>query len=492
MMSMPQTVKVGIFMSAALVALAWLILRVEDWHPFAPHGKRIDAVFQSVVGLDDKAAVRVAGVRVGRVDGIALQGRKARVTLLLEKPVTLTEGAEAVVANQGLLGDKFIELYPGAEGAPPLAEGAVLPGRTPISFDQAMEKLGEIGDTIQKTLSGGEGGAAGGVNSLISSLQQTSDELRALIAENRASLNGTVRNFEKFSGTLADEIPKVSRDLQAVLERVGGVIDENRSALHDSMANIKDVTASVQRSVENLNEITDKIAHGEGTIGKLVNSDQAHDELIGALDSVKKGVDSLSDTLGRVQKLKLDLDMSGYYLSDVDDYRSQVRADILPRGDESPHFYRVALVSDPNGRVEHRLDTFTITRPDGSVETTSVDRLSNQYTNHSVSALFGFPFWDRRGKLFAGLIENTGGVEVDYDVVPKRVALSFAAYDFSRQLNLDPHLRLDAKWYPWRNLYVQAGYDDPLVKDYRSPFVGVGIRWSDDDLKYLLGSVPKF
>jgi len=491
-MRIPQTVKVGIFMSAALVALGWLILRVEDWHPFAAQGKRVDAIFTSVVGLDDKAAVRVAGVRIGRVDGIALEGRKARVTLLLEQPVPLTQGAYAVVASQGMLGDRFIELYPGPEDAPPLPPGADLPGRTPISFDQAMEKLGEIGDTIQKTLSGGEGGAAGSVKELIASLQQTSDELHALISENRASLNGTMRNFERFSGTLADELPKVSQDLKAVLERVGDVIQENRGDLRDSMANIKDVTATVQRSVENLNEITDKIAHGEGTIGKLVNSDQAHDELVGALESVKEGVDSLSDTLGRVQKLKLDLDMNGYYLSDVDDYHSEVRADILPRGDESPHFYRVAVVSEPNGKVEHRLDTFTITRPDGSVETTSVDRLSNLYTNHSVSALFGFPFWDRRGKLFAGLIENTGGFEVDYDVLPKRVSLAFAAYDFSRQLNLDPHLRFDARWYPWRNLYVQAGYDDPLVKQYRSPFVGVGLRWSDDDLKYLLGSVPKF
>ena len=76
--------------------------------------------------------------------------------------------------------------------------------------------------------------------------------------------------------------------------------------------------------------------------------------------------------------------------------------------------------------------------------------------------------------------------------MPKRLWLSLEAYDFSRELELDPHLRLTAQWFPWENFYVKAGYDDPLVDDYRSPFLGVGVRWSDDDLKYLLGSVPRF
>ncbi len=83
-------------------------------------------------------------------------------------------------------------------------------------------------------------------------------------------------------------------------------------------------------------------------------------------------------------------------------------------------------------------------------------------------------------------------MEVEYGVVPKKVIVSLTAYDFSRESNLSPHLRVSADWYPWPNLYVKAGYDDPLVKEFRTPFVGVGIRWSDDDLKYLLGSMPKF
>ncbi len=90
------------------------------------------------------------------------------------------------------------------------------------------------------------------------------------------------------------------------------------------------------------------------------------------------------------------------------------------------------------------------------------------------------------------MIENTGGAMIDYGIVPNKLSLAFEAFDFSRETDLDPHLRLTARWYAWKGLYLQAGYDDPLVDAYRSPFLGAGVRWTDDDLKYLLGSIPKF
>lgn len=486
---MTQALKVGIFMVVLLGLLGWLIMRVEDWSPFREAGRRVDAVFETVEGLDDKAAVRVAGVRVGRVDGIELDGRRARVTLLLDPDVALGEGARATIASLGLLGDKFVQLDPGPAGAPPLPEGAVLPGSAGVSFDQAMAKIDRIGSSIEGLLSG-EGGA-GGFGELVASIQATADELRSVIAENRGSLGGTVRNFERFSATLADELPRLTGQIERVLGQVDAVVSENRGNLKDSMANLREVTDRVQTSVDNLNLITGKIAAGEGTIGKLVNSDQAHDELLSALGSVEKGVNALGDTLGRVQKMRLEVGLGGDYLADLEDSRSAVRLDVLPRGDESPRLYRVELVSDPRGRVTEKTETVTVTGPDGVPETTTTEKLVREQ-RRELTALFGFPFAERRGRVWAGLIENAGGLQVDYSLVPDKLWLSFEAYDFSREQDLDPHLRLSAEWQPLRHVYVRGGFDDPLVDDYSSPFVGAGVRWSDDDLKYLLGSVPRF
>jgi phospholipid/cholesterol/gamma-HCH transport system substrate-binding protein len=492
-----QVVKVGIFMTVSLVLLGWLILRVEDLRLWGSRGERVDALFDSVVGLDDKAAVRLAGVRVGRVDGIQLEGRKARVSLLLDEAIPFVEGSYAAIANQGLLGDKFIELRLGPEGARALPPGSVLPGKTPVSFDDAMAKIDDIADSIQGFLGGGAGGpggaggAGGGFATLIASIQATSEELRALISENRSSLDGTVRNFERFSATLAQELPRLTQQISRMLGQVDSVVAENRLNLKDSMANIKDVSERVQVSVDNLNEITGKVARGEGTIGKLVNSEEAHEQLMSALGSVEKGVGALGATLARVNDLKIDVGLDGAYLTELEDSRSAFRLDLLPHGDESPRLYRFELVSDPRGRVSEKQETVTVTGPDGSVETTVTDKLTRETRRNNWSALFGFPFAARRGALWAGIIENTGGVQVDWSMAENRLKFSFEAFDFGRERDLDPHLRLTGQWNLLRSLYIKGGYDDPLVDEFKSPFVGVGIRWSDDDLKYLMGSMPK-
>ncbi len=489
---MPQSVKVGIFMTASLLILAWLILAVEDWRLFGPRGTRIEAEFDSVVGLDDKAAVRLAGVRVGRVDGIRLAGRRARVSLLLDQPVPLVEGTVASIANQGLLGDKFVEILPGPDGAPALPADAVLPGRTPVSFDQAMEKIEEIGGSIQTALSGFSSADGGGFGGLVASIQATADELRAVIAENRAQFGGTVRNFEKFSANLAEELPKLTAQIERVLGQVDSVVTENREDLRGSMSNIREVSEKIRASVDNLNEITGKIARGEGTIGKLVNSDEAHDELMSALNSVESGVDALGDTLGRVKQLQLDLGLDSVYLSDLEDSRTAFRVDILPRGAESSNVYRLDLVSDPRGRIYEKTTTERVTLPDGSTETTTIDRLTTDQRRNNWSALFGFPFDERRGTIWAGVIENSGGIEVEYGLVREKLWLAMEAFDFGRERDLDPHLRLTTTWRFHRNLFVKAGWDDFLVDEYRSPFIGGGVRWTDDDVKYLLGSAPSF
>ena len=489
---MSQAVKVGLFMTAALLVLAWLILSVEDWKLFGGKGERIDALFDSVVGLDDKAAVRMAGVRVGRVDGIRLEGRKARVSLLLDQPLGLTEGTVASIANQGLLGDKFVELQPGPEGAPPLPPGSVLEGRTPISFDQAMAKIEEIGDSIQGFMSGGAGeGGGGSLADLIKSIQATADELRAVIAENRAQLGGTVKNFERFSAALAEDLPRLTDQIERVLSQVDAVVAENRGNLKDSMANVKEVTTKLQTSVDNLNAITDKIAKGEGTLGKLVNSDEAHDELMNAMGSVEKGVDALTDTLGRVRKLRLDLALDTAYQSELEDYRTAFRLDLLPDGDQSRHLYRVELVTDPRGRIYDKTETVTVTLPDGSTATTVTERTVRDERRNTWSAMFGLPFAERKGAVWAGVIQNSGGFGIDYSLLDRKLWFSLEAFDFGREMELDPHLRFTTQWNFHKNLYIKGGYDDPLVDQYKSPFLGAGLRWTDDDLKYLMGSVPK-
>ena len=487
---MSQAIKVGIFGTIALIIAALFIWRIEDINPFARNAQRVDAMFNSVAGLDDKAAVRVAGVRIGRVDGIGLDGGRARVTLLLERPITLTAGARARISNLGLLGDKYVELVPGPEGGAPLPEGAVLPGETPVSFDQAMAKLDDIASSIQEVTGSltGVGGADTPISRLVETLQSTAEEVRLLVAMNREQISGTVRNFERVSATLANELPVLADRLETLISQVSEVVGENRQALAGSLANIEEVTAGLKTSVANINTISDKLASGEGTLGKLINSDEAHDELISTLKSVESGVGALTDTVGRVQKLKLDLGFEGYYLSERSDSHSAFSLDLDP-GTGANRLYRFALVKAPAGDQRTKTQRITVTHPDGSTEISTVETFTSEDTTVA-SALFGLRVHGD-ARLWAGLIEHNFGVQVEYPVFDRRLWLDFQAFDFDRQNDRSPHLRLATRWFVHPNLYLMGGYDDPLESDLRSVFFGGGLRWNDDNLKYLLGSLPK-
>jgi phospholipid/cholesterol/gamma-HCH transport system substrate-binding protein len=490
---MNQAVKVGVFATICLVVLAVLIWKIEDWNPFG-HGstQHIDALFPSVAGLDEKAAVRIAGVRVGKVDsiGLAPDGRSARISLLLERVVPLTQGAKARITDMGLLGDKYVELIPGPENAPPLPPGAVLHGTAPVSFDDAMAKLDSIGDSIQSAVGSFGGGNLGGnINNLVHDLQLTSEQIRALVAENRLGVAATVRNVDALSATLAQELPKISSQTQRALDEVADAIAENRDNFKASMGNIKELTSHLQTSVDNLNDITGEIAQGQGTVGKLVKSDEAYKRVVSTLDSIKGGVDSLSQSLGAINKFKVTLDLHGAVLQDQPQtFGSSLSGlDAIIDPADGVHLYKIGIESTPYGSFNERRDTYNTFGANGA--------LLNSYTVQQLVSQNKLQFDAELGfhgpndlRLWGGLIEGRGGAELEMPVPfwKRPIWFDFAAFDFTRPQGQSPHLRVSAKWHFSPNLYLLGGYDDFLVN--RALFFGAGITWKDDHLKYLLGA----
>jgi phospholipid/cholesterol/gamma-HCH transport system substrate-binding protein len=478
-------IKVGLFATLGLIVMALFIWNIEDINPFGPEGQRLAAVFDSVAGLDDKASVRIAGVRVGKVDGVGLQGNRAKVSLLLDKPLPLTVGTFAKIANLGLLGEKYVELVPGPAGAPLLPKDAVLPGQTPVSFDDAMAKLDKIGDSIQQ-VTGSLAGPAGGVGPLIQSLQMASDQIRLLVMENRANVASTVRNFDAASATLARELPRIAAQMNRALDQIAGLVAENRGDVSASLGNIKELTSKLQTSVDNLNKITGKVASGEGTVGKLINSEEGYNEVIKTLDSIQGGVETLSSTLGAVQKFKLDLDLQTYYLAEPEKSQSSFALVIDPQ--DGHRLYKAGFSNTAFGEERVKTQQITTTNPDGTTEVETIETLTTE-TSKQLTGLFGYKN-SRDLRLWAGLIENSGGAQVEVPFLDRKLWVSFEAFDFNRPQDLSPHLRVSTRWQFHPNLYLVGGYDDPLESQRESIFFGGGIRWNDDNLKYLLGSVP--
>jgi phospholipid/cholesterol/gamma-HCH transport system substrate-binding protein len=116
---------VGIFGIAGIVALAVLSLRLGRISVVPGPGYVVHATFDDVAGLKPGDDVEIAGVKVGKVASIALDGARARVGLRIAEGVRVDDEAMAAVKTAGIIGDKYVSIALGA-GETILGDGAVI------------------------------------------------------------------------------------------------------------------------------------------------------------------------------------------------------------------------------------------------------------------------------------------------------------------------------------------------------------------------------
>jgi phospholipid/cholesterol/gamma-HCH transport system substrate-binding protein len=478
---MNTAAKVGAFFLVVLVIAGLLIWRIEDLPIGRGKPRKVEAEFKDVAGLDEKSTVRVAGVRVGRVGRIRVNPEtgKAVVELEIDPGVELRQGAVPQISNLGLLGEKYVELYPGPAGAPPLREGAVLSGDVPVSFDEITRlardievQIKDISTNLNRSLGGPEGEER--LRTIVENVRIISEDLRVMVASNRADVDSTVANFKEFSAMMTKLVDRVDR-----------LVASNTENVTAGIANIREISGKLETTTDNLNQITGRIESGQGTIGKLVQSEETHKNLNDALTEVKEGVKGLNTALGAVYRTRFDFGLRSEYLTNSNNAQGYFTLDIMPP--ESPRFYRLELVTQPQGLRDETTSIDTITFPDGHTETVTTRSLEFE-DKLALTALFGWRYkdWVLRG----GLIESRGGAGIDY--VKRRLRFSAEMWDFDRPDDFAPHAKVSGRYYFSPSVFVVGGWDDFLntSRNADSLFIGAGLRWSDDDVKYLLGALP--
>src|SRR3954452_7511554 len=109
---------VGLFVLIGAAALVFLALQAANLLSlsFEPE-YRVIAKFDNIGGLKPRAAVKSAGVVVGRVESIALDDKsfQARVTLALESRYVFPKDSSLKVLTSGLLGEQYVGIEAGAD-----------------------------------------------------------------------------------------------------------------------------------------------------------------------------------------------------------------------------------------------------------------------------------------------------------------------------------------------------------------------------------------
>ncbi|MDO9409649.1 MlaD family protein [Patulibacter sp.] len=229
------TLVLGVLVVVALVALA--VLRPWD----RPSGPRITAVFDAVPGLVEGAEVQRAGVTVGRVERIGLQGDRPRVTLRLDDDEALHRGAVADLRMVSLSGqlNRVVTIRDGRGSA--LRDGATLGlARTeqPVEVEQVLSTLDPATRAAvrrmvrgaESTVDGRGGALAGTLRRARAALQATGDTVGDLTADGdalRRVVSSTRRVTSALAaapgvtGTAVDRLASVLGDTAAEQEALG-------------------------------------------------------------------------------------------------------------------------------------------------------------------------------------------------------------------------------------------------------------------------------
>jgi phospholipid/cholesterol/gamma-HCH transport system substrate-binding protein len=96
------------------------------------------ADFSNAGGLEPGSAVELAGVRVGRVTDIDLNGARSKVTISLDKNVRLQDDVIASIQTKGLLGERYVLLTPGGSEDYINPEGKIRETESPIDIPGLM------------------------------------------------------------------------------------------------------------------------------------------------------------------------------------------------------------------------------------------------------------------------------------------------------------------------------------------------------------------
>jgi len=131
---------VGLFLIAGIICLGYLSIKLGRMEVLGGEGYDVYGFFSNSGGLKKGSSVMIAGVEVGRIKDISLEDYQARVVMNITEGIKIQEDAIASIKTRGLIGEKFVEITPGAaeETVPP--GGRIRETQPPIDIEQVISK----------------------------------------------------------------------------------------------------------------------------------------------------------------------------------------------------------------------------------------------------------------------------------------------------------------------------------------------------------------
>ena len=138
MKTLQLSVNVFGFLLLGISALAYLFVTLGELNLRGGWEYRVYADFANASGLTPGAAVEIAGVRIGRVTAIDLNGARSTVTLSVGNNIHLQNDVIASIQTKGLLGERYVLLTPGGSEDLIPPEGKIRETEAPLDIPGLM------------------------------------------------------------------------------------------------------------------------------------------------------------------------------------------------------------------------------------------------------------------------------------------------------------------------------------------------------------------
>lgn len=329
---MNNETRVGIFVFIVIVIFIILSVKIGELGFHKNETYPITMVFSTVEGLRPGAPLEVAGVKVGSVKSIALnRDYSAVVTAEIYKKVQIPIDTIASIATRGIIGDKIIILTPGISKDMLGVGGNLARTEVPPSIDFLLTKLGDISENLSELTSslnnalGGEGGMSR-LTTLMDRLNDIAGEMSRLLSENEGNLSSIAINLKGVTSNM-NEITSELRGVGKGINSVVGDIESGEGtlgrlvtddslylSLQDTMDNLYKITTRLEQSrnlnlllsddtlyynlvsiTENLKLISQDLAEGKGTLGRLLADDELYRQLGDTLQNANEAAQGIKE-----------------------------------------------------------------------------------------------------------------------------------------------------------------------------------------------------
>lgn len=321
--------RVGILVFVSVVILILLILNASgDINPFAKK-LHLKARFADANGLREGSEVRLAGVRVGKVDRISLlppsdvpNAPRVEASMTINNTIDGRPAADRIrtdsTAQQGspsLLGNEMlINITPGTALGQPVKDYAILPSSSSNTVNdfatsgtdlaQRLSKLSDEISVIVRNVKEGKGTVGHLFNdeSLYNNLNATirdTEDLMVQIRSGKGSAGKFVNDPALYDNTneIAKNLKQLSDDIRNAKGTAGKLIEDD-----EFYNRINHIADRVDKSVDQINEIVADINSGRGTAGKLLKDEQLYNDARAAIAKFNTAAERIDNVVAGAQR----------------------------------------------------------------------------------------------------------------------------------------------------------------------------------------------